>query len=283
VGNKGTFLSNGLKAARETDPAIYIPGQSTTANTQQRRIYTDFTTIGLYSSDSNSHYNALQLGVEKRVGRGLSVLANYTWSKAIDDYGASNPFNRKFDYGKSDEDIPHLFKFSNIWQIPTPHMKGIGGKVLNGWEVNSILIWRSGFPFSILSGRDNSFSAVGRDRADFTGTNLAAAQLGSGRPHAQLVQRWFDTSVWAPNAVGTFGNTGRNILRGPRSFDTDLGLLKTTQVTERMSIQFRSEFFNIFNNVNFRNPGGTLGGGDFGRLTSALDPRIIQFGLKVLF
>ncbi|OLC91390.1 MAG: hypothetical protein AUH86_20770 [Acidobacteria bacterium 13_1_40CM_4_58_4] len=283
VGNKGAFLSNGFKPSRETNPAIYVPGQSTEANTQQRRIYTNYTTIGLYSSDSNSHYNSLQLGAEKRFGRGFSVLTNYTWSKSIDDFGWSNPFNRKFDYGNSDEHVPHVLKFSNIWQIPTIRRNGVAGKFLNGWQTNGILIWRSGFPFSILSGRDNSFSAVGHDRADFIGTDLNAAQLSSDRPHNQLIAQWFDTSLFAANAVGTFGNTGKNILLGPRSFNTDLGFLKATQVTERTSIQFRAEFFNIFNNVNFRNPGNTLGGGDFGRLTSAFDPRIIQFGLKVLF
>src|SRR3989442_1579157 len=173
------------------------------------------------------------------------------------------------------------------WLLRAAYVGNKGAFLSNGFkpsgETNGILIWRSGFPFSILSGRDNSFSAVGHDRADFIGTDLNAAQLSSDRPHNQLIAQWFDTSLFAANAVGTFGNTGKNILLGPRSFNTDLGFLKATQVTERTSIQFRAEFFNIFNNVNFRNPGNTLGGGDFGRLTSAFDPRILQFGLKVLF
>jgi hypothetical protein len=86
------------------------------------------------------------------------------------------------------------------------------------------------------------------------------------------------------NPAGTFGNSGRNILRGPRYFNTDIGLLKNNRITERYNLQFRAEFFNIFNNVNFNLPGANLSATDqLGRITSALDPRILQFGLKLMF
>src|SRR5581483_390991 len=118
VGNKGTFLSNGQKSLRESNPAVYIPGASTEDNTQQRRLYRDFSTVGLVSSDNNSHYHAFQVTLEKRFGYGLSVLTNYTWSKTTDDYGWTNPFKRHFDYGPSDDDVRHIFKFSNVWEVP---------------------------------------------------------------------------------------------------------------------------------------------------------------------
>jgi hypothetical protein len=96
---------------------------------------------------------------------------------------------------------------------------------------------------------------------------------------------YFDTSLFGNNAVGTFGNTGKNILRGPGFFSTDLALMKNTKLTERLSLQFRAETFNVFNNVNFFNPDNIVadGPGAFGTITAAHDPRILQFAVKVVF
>ena len=108
--------------------------------------------------------------------------------------------------------------------------------------------------------------------------------LGYDRPHGEMVAQFFDTSRFVQNAPGTFGNSGKNIIRGPRFFNTDVGLLKNNMIGERINVQFRAEFFNIFNNVNFNLPNANLSSGaQFGRITSALDPRILQFGLKMLF
>jgi hypothetical protein len=112
---------------------------------------------------------------------------------------------------------------------------------------------------------------------------LKDALLSSGRSHAQLVDEWFNTSAFGPNAIGTFGDTGKNIIRGPRYFDTDLGLLKNTKVDERVSLQFRAEFYNAFNNVNFGTPDSGLTDSSFGQITSAQDPRILQMALKAIF
>ena len=208
------------------------------------------------------------------------MLANYTWSKAIDDLGWTNPFDRRFDRAVSGTDLPHNFKFSNVWQVPVPAMHGAAGKLLNGWMLNSMVVWQSGFAMTVASGRDNSFSGVGRDRADFLG---GTADLGSDRSHGEMVAKFFDTSKFTPNALGTFGNSGRNNLRGPRYFNTDMGVVKNTKVTERVSLQFRAEFFNVFNNVNFRPPSTNAASAQFGRITAASDPRILQFALKTLF
>ena len=282
-GNKGTHLASGALGFREANPAVYIPGASTKANTQQRRLYPQFSNVGLFSSDNNSHYNALQLNLEKRFSHGFSILANYTWSKMIDDFGNSgttDPFNRSFDYGISNDDVPQVVHFSGLWQIPTIAKHGLTGKLANGWELTSIVQWRSGFPFSVVSGSDNSFSGVNNDRADYIG---GPASLDPNRSHGQLIAQYFNTAAFLPNAVGTFGNSGKNILRGPGLFDTDLAVLKNTKVTERFNVQFRAEFFNVFNNVNFGGPSTNLSSASFGRITSAGDPRILQFALKTTF
>jgi hypothetical protein len=277
LGNKGTYLQLNV----QENPAIYRPG-ATVANTQQRRIYPNFGPVGRYDAAGNSNYHSLQLNLEKRLSRGLSVLANYTWSKSIDDLDGSNPFNRSIGRGLAVEDVPHNFKFSNIWEIPRAKFSGAADKVLNGWQVNTMLTWQSGFPFSISSGRDNSFSGIGGDRADFLG---GSAELPGDRSRGEKIFRWFDTSKFTANAIGTFGNSGRGIIRGPSFFNTDLGLLKVTRITERVGAQFRAEFFNIFNNPNFRLPNTNAASDQFGRITSVVDDnqRIIQFGLKVLF
>ena len=285
VGNKGTFLygTSDQKPLREFNPAVFGPG-ATHDNTQQRRLYPQFSTVGFISSSNNSHYNALQSTLGKRMGHGVSVLADWTWGRAIDDYGWTNPFNRHFDYGLSDDDIHHNFKLSSVWDLPKTSFHGAAGKALNGWELTSIVSWRSGFPFSIVDSSDNSFSGVGRDRADLIGSSVGAAELSSSRSHPQLVQEWFNPAVFGPNAVGTFGDTGKNILRGPRFFETDLGIMKTTYITERASAQFRAEFFNAFNNVNFSRPHNDVTDPQIGQITG-LDgkPRILQFALKVMF
>lgn len=116
-------------------------------------------------------------------------------------------------------------------------------------ELTAITNWSSGLPFSVFSNVDNSLSGVGSDRADYIG---GPSSLDPNRPHGELVKEHFNVAAFVPNAIGTFGNSGKNILRGPRTFDTDLGLLKNFAIVERISLQFRAEFFNAFNNVKFR-------------------------------
>jgi len=279
------YLGNGgyhILGGRELNPARYIPGASTVGNTQARRPVPALSTVTGLRTDFNSHYHSLQLNAEKRFSAGLSVLANYSWSKTIDNNGTTNPYNRGFDYGLSNDHIPHIFHLTTIWAIPTPRLHGFTGKALGGWELTSLTTWQSGFPFSVASGLDNAFTGTGGQRADFIGTDFDQVKL-NGQSHGQQVQRFFNTSLFVPNAIGTFGNSGRNILSGPRLFNTDLGLIKDTNVTERVKVQFRAEFFNVFNTVNFNGPGATVGTPGFGRITGAMDPRILQLSLKLLF
>jgi hypothetical protein len=279
VGSGGYHLPGTL----QMNPATHIPGASTIGNTQSRRPYQGFTSVSQTWTDFNSQYHSLQLNAEKRFSKGLSVLANYAWSKTMDDLGTTIlRLGREFNRAVANEHVPHIFHLTTIWEVPTPQLQGLASRLLDGWQLSSMTTWQSGFPFNVGSGVDNSFSAMGGDRADFVGTDLKQARL-SGQTHAQMVDRFFNTSLFTTNAIGTFGNSGRNILRGPSLFNTDLGLIKNTNITERARIQFRAEFFNVFNNVNFNNPGTTVGTPGFGRITSARDPRILQLMLKLMF
>jgi hypothetical protein len=122
------------------------------------------------------------------------------------------------------------------------------------------------------------------DRADFIGTNFNQAKLDPHRSHNALTQEYFDTAVFGPNALGTFGSSGKNNLRGPGSFDTDIALLKDLKIHERYMLQIRAEAYNAFNNVSFGAPDATLTDPTFGQiLTTSNSPRILQFALKLLF
>ena len=286
LGNHGSHLSSGIFSFQELNPAVYVPGNSTEDNTQQRRLNPNFGSIGNAPSGNNSSYNALQLNLEKRFGRGFSLLTNYTWSKMLDDYaiyGQTDPFNRAIDHGNSNDDVTNLIHFSAMWQVPNRGTTPLTRGFMNGWELSSLATWHSGFPFQVFSGADNSFSGVGLDRADFIGSSIDQARLDPGRSHGQLIQEYFNPAVFAPNAVGTFGNSGKNILRGPGFFDADFGAIKNTKVTEKLSVQFRAEFFNFFNNVNFSQPDNSMADSTVGQITSAGSPRILQFALKLMF
>ncbi len=294
VGNKGTYLSGTgdvENGKQELNPAIYIPGQSTEANTQQRRANPAYSNVDVVTPSVNSHYHGLQAGLRKQISYGLSLDANFTWSKSLDDFAPilsaansdTDPFNQRFDYGPSPDDVGHVFNLSPIYQLPAWNTSSWAKRIVNGWMITSILSWQGGAPFTIYSGVDNSFSGVGADRADLTGASVSQASLSQHRSHSQVANKFFDVSLFAPNAVGTFGDTGKNILRGPRYFDTDMAIVKDIPITERFKMNFRAESFNLFNNVNFMTPGNTVENTGFGQITGAQDPRILQFALKLLF
>ena len=284
VGNKGTYNDITL----QQNPAVYKPGASTVANTQARRIYPTVGPVSYAFPGGNSQYQALQIAVEKRFARGLTIMTNYTRSKNTDNQSATNPFNAGNEHALSSFDVPNNFKLAAVWQVPGPK-SGVLGKLLGGWEIDPVITRQSGFPFSVTSGVDNSFSGVGSDRADYLGGG--SAQLSYSRSHGAEVLQWFDPTKFKANAVGTFGTSGRDILRGPRFFNTDMGIFKGTKIKERMNLQFRAEFFDIFNNVNFQPPGSTISSSTVGRITSVVvdsfglpnSERIIQLGMKLTF
>lgn len=306
VGNEAHRLSgtgdqeNGLL---QLNPSVYIPGNSTENNIQQRRIYPDYGSIGSINSGVDSNYNAAQLTLEKRFARGFSFLTNFTWARALDDFApAGSPYltnscscGRWFDYGPSDDDLNKTFKIDGDYTVPVVHLPAVADKILNGWELTAIAEWDTGLPFTVFSGDDNSFSAMGADRADLNGIrNAKQAQLSHGRSHADEINEWFNINDFAPNAIGTFGDSGKNSLRGPRYFETDLAAIRNAKLSERTALQLRAEFYNAFNNVNFGRPDNILTDTAFGQITGlaggsssntygTAQPRILQFGAKLSF
>lgn len=296
AGNRGSHLGGtGDQEAGllQLNPSTYIPGQSTENNVQARRPYPSFGFIDAINSGVNSKYNAGQFELEKRLSHGLSFQSNFTWSRALNDYGpngepgglATNTCacGRSLDYGPDAGDNAKVFRLSGDYALPRAPIKGVVDRVINGWNLTFISNWQTGFPFTVFSEDDNSFSAIGADRANITVPTIQATQLSTKRSHSDLVNEWFNIADFVANPVGTYGNIGKNSLRGPGLFETDMALLKTGKVGERVGYEFRAEFYNIFNNVNFGNPDAGLQDSNFGAISSAGDPRILQMALKLSF
>jgi hypothetical protein len=282
-GSASSYISDGtsLGVQRQLDAAVYIPGNSTEANTQSRRPYANFTSIKEQVSSGIANYNGLQGSFEARIKAVQTITASYTWSKALDDVLWDNPSNQYFDYGPSGQNIPNNLKFSDVWTIPTPRaQQGIIDRLIRGWQVNSIVLWQSGTPFTVMSGVDNSFSNNGTDHANYLGGPIS---LTTNRSHQSMAAQWFNTAVFGPNTVGTFGTASRDQVYSPRYFDTDLALIKNTPIFEGIRLQLRAEAFNAFNNVDLESPNNTQSSSTFGRITNAASPRILQLGTKIEF
>ena len=287
VGNVGRKLIS----LAEYNPAIYGPGATTKNTDARRRFAPGFSSIGELSSSLNSEYNSLQVQLIKRFGGGLTFTMAYTYAKAIDEVNsgsaafanigqqdAQNPLDLRADRGASDYDMRHRWATSVLYQLPFFKQQGLVSSLFGRWELGGIFTLYSGEPFSIRSGQDNSLSGVGFDRANLVGD--PSVQHSS---RAALLAEYFNTAAFQANAIGTFGNSGRNILFGPGTVNLDVSLSKAFAVREKQSLQLRGDAFNIANKPNFGDPTNTLTSPAFGRITSASAGRILQVSLKYLF
>jgi hypothetical protein len=304
VGSHGMDLQRNLII----NAAIYVPGTdaqgnplSTTANVNSRRPFPGYQTINYSRADGTSNLNSLLVTLERRLAHGLAVKANYTFQKSLDDAPQTagnahqnqlrNPLGKPNVYGPSDFDRTHNFVADFVWQIPTPFQQNrVAKQVLGGWELTGIASLESGQPFTVASAGDPSRSAGGPVFADYIG-GCNATQRPAG-VEARLA--WFNTKCFTNAAIGTFGNLGRNGLRGPGFSNLDAGVYRNFRIRESMNLQFRSELFNVLNHPNFAQPNSSLGNlAAFGTITSTAgglyglgassDPRVIQFALKFLF
>jgi carboxypeptidase family protein/TonB-dependent receptor-like protein len=248
----------------------------------------------LMESNSNSNYSSLQATLKKRFSHGLQMLLSYTWSHSMDDYSGSdvsdigvvpgNMVNEQSNYATSDFDRRHRFVASYLYNLPDVYHGGsaFGKGLLNSWSVSGIVTLQSGTPFSIF-GRADAFVST---RADLVPGHTLESAIKSGN----VADRWkayFDPSAFMQPPLFTpdWGQLGRNIIRGPKQIDTDFSIMKSIPVTESQRVEFRAEFFNLFNNVNFANPVSIIyPSSNFGSIVStSTGPRVVQFALKYNF
>ena len=265
----------------------------------KQHLYPQYSDIAMEQQDINSSYNSLQLTAQKRFSRGFTLLANYTWSKSIDDLpngqdittvvsGGNSPIpwylpgRHQFDTGPSEFDHTHRFVGSFVWQLPMlANSNAFLRYTVGGWQLSGLFTAQSGGPLTITAGKDQSGTALGTDRAQLLSTTVyGSGACGSVKPCVD----WLIPSSFGLPPVGTFGNLGKGALRGPNLITYDGGLFKEFPFrSERMRFQFRAEFFNLFNRVNLNNPATSYSGSGFGRITGAGDPRIGQLALKFVF
>ena len=236
----------------------------------------------------NANYNAGAVTFERRFSEGLSVLSSYTFSKSIDNgheiRGGGSADSEPTSWyrlgewrGKSNFDQQHRFVTSWLWELPfgkgKRYLSGASrgaDLVLGGWSVNGVYAANSGVPFTVYD-----FSV----EFSFTPNVVGDPRLPRDQ---RSPDRWFDTSVFrTPDPNGDIGNFGRNVMRAPGTNNWDLGVFKRIPISERWgALQFRAEFFNAFNHPAFGFPQIYFRSGNFGKITSARDPRNIQLGLR---
>ncbi len=282
--------------------------QPTVAYGQLLRPYPHFTDVAMAGpTNRSSTYHSFQAKVERRFAGGASLLASYTASKLITDAGtltgwldglegfsaqgwATGGNNNDLRALKSLAafDVSQRFVLSYVLDLPFGPGKPIGGSttgaakaIISGWGINGVTTLQTGFPIGVRPSQNLSNSFGGSQFVDNNGTS---AKL-SGDPQTRL-DEYFRTDVFSQPAAFTFGNTGRLLpdVRGPGITQWDFALFKRTQIGERLGVEFRTEFFNLFNTPTFRHPGTGLGTPQFGVISGTRGvPRLVQFGLRVLF
>jgi hypothetical protein len=252
-----------------------------------------FSSIFAEDTIANSDYNAFEAMLEKRFSHGLQFQAAYTLSKSIDDGSTFEETLDPFDYARSRAlslfNSKQRFVISYDWEIPARKYEGALGKLVDDWAVSGITQFQTGFPIRLSDEDDTELIAstffLGTEApslvAPFQKLNPKVAS--SGLPSAGF---WFNPSDFSDPTLGQFNNgTQRTICCGPGLNDWDFAIHKKIPITEERYFQFRAEIFNIFNHTNFYNPDGNFSDGptEFGKITEAQDPRLVQFALKFYF
>jgi outer membrane receptor protein involved in Fe transport len=270
-----------------------------------------FSSVFAQDTIANSAYNSFQASLEKRFAHGMQFTTAYTWSKSFDEAssfeGILNPIDPRISRSLSSFDARHRLVFSYYWDLPIHKYDGVAGKILSNWSLSGVTTFQTGFPIRITSQADNEL--MYSFDFELPGEPAQLAPFHKTKPQSTCFNGQcnygFDPNSFTENAtdntvapcsdgvtfgcydqalLGTLGNAKRTICCGPHLSNTDFAILKTIPLSEARHIDFRAEFFNIFNHTQFFNPdGNTSDGSQFGQVTQARDPRLMQFALKFFF
>ena len=253
--------------------------------------------INALQTNGRSSYNSLQTNAVHRFSRNFQAQVAYTYAHSIDDGsassgletgggGRSNPYNFASERGNSSFDIEHTVRVNGVYTLPFK-----GNKFVEGWQISGIMTKTTGPPIIVATGIDQALTGqAGNQRPNITpGFNVSSMQVGT-------VNQWYNPLGYTLQPIGTEGNAGRDILRGPGVFNMDAALLKDTKIpkiSEQFTVQFRAEFFNFLNHENFGIPNLSLFTSSSGARNPAAGqivssnpgtiPRQIQFALKIIF
>ena len=265
--------------------------------------------MNFYTATGASEYNAAQLTFERRLAKGLTFNANYTFSRNLTNVsdggttgaatvGAILPSNRSYDWGNSDIGIKNRFSLAANYELPFgKSTSGFLKYAVAGWQINTLAFWQSGIPFTVL---DAAFSPALSNVSTLVTTDRPNVVSGASyAPTNQSYSNWINLNAFTPQTKGTVGDESRTQLYGPHQRSVDFSLFKDFPLKERMKLQFRAEVYNLSNTENFGQPNVTitkwssnlpggvpLNAGQFGQITAsnaALNPRLFQLAMKLLF
>jgi hypothetical protein len=287
IGNQGRHLTGPDITLNE------VPADRLTAgNTQLVRPFPQFSNVTwINPSIGRSSYHGVFFRAQKRFSDSFSVLGHYTWSRYLDDIGASaaaddygsgagsyqDAYNRQADWARSGDDVPHRFVLTVLYEVPTFSRNRIVDGALSHWRIGVLQTAQSGPVFTVTSASNltNAFPA-GAVRPNLIGD----PELSSNQ---QTLTHWFNTAAFVNPGPLTFGNSPRSVLRGPAFSTTDVTLEKAIVLSDRHSIDVRVEAYNFLNRTNFNPPGSVLGAADFGVISSARSARTVQLGARFSF
>jgi hypothetical protein len=254
-----------------------------------------FGNIWGWGSGAYSWYHAGTLRVEKRFSGGLAALLSYTFSKATDnapgDFAIGNlgisvapidSYDLSREYGPAVFDTRHRLAVSNVWELPFGKGRRFNTQsraldfIAGGWQISGIGTWQTGLPIDVKTQTTRVFSFNNQNRPD----RIRDGNLPSDQ---RTVERWFDTGAFVDPRDNVLGNAGRNVVTAPGVFNIDAGIGKTFPIGEHRFVQFRSEFFNLTNEVNLSAPTYFVGNPNIGRILGSRDARQIQFALRLHF
>jgi hypothetical protein len=234
--------------------------------------YLGYGVINDLTSGINQNWDALELAVRHPAGKNLFFSANYTWSHNLVDAVVNN-WNQRAYYGNSGLNTPQVFTANVIYTMPRlTNAKAFSRAVLGGWKYSDITTIRTGLSLNPGLSVSQQGLAVRPD-----------VILGQPITGQKTVAQWFNTAAFIRPAPGFYGNAGTGIITGPALINFDMALYKDFPIHERAGFEFRAEFFNVFNHTNFTTISTNLGAGNFGQVTAAADPRIIEFVLRFHF
>jgi hypothetical protein len=291
----GSALNDSVKNPFYGVVTLGTLSSATVSRAQLLRPYPQFTSISDLVFAGNSNYNAFQAKLERRMSNGLNFLGSYTFSKTLGDSnalvnwlgdtttGTQNNYNRRAERSLEPFDVSQRLIVNASYALPFGRGKSRGAHwnkaldlIAGGWQVNGIGTFQKGVPLAIGL---NSSNTYGGSRPNSTG---ASAKLDSD---ARSLNRWFNTSVFTQPAAYSLGNVARTLpdVRTPGSENVDFSLFKIIAFTEQVRLQFRAEAFNALNHTRLSGPNTSYGSANFGRITSAGDPRMVQLALKLSF
>ncbi len=273
VGSKGTHL---IRAVDRNQPVASSTVASGQASPNSVRPYRGFAGISTQETTADTSYHSLQTSLVRRFSAGISFQGSYTFGKSLDN--VVTPINayasNRVERAMATFDRTHVLAASYVWDMPFARkLHGWKKSVLDGWQISGITRMESGLPLTITIPSDRAGVGASSQRPNISGEITRVKTL----------TQWFTTSAFSLPALGTFGNAGRSLVRGPGGNNWDLAFCKRTMLHERVGLQFRAEFFNIFNHTQYSGVGTSFGSSTLGLVTSARDPRITQLALRLLF